>query len=369
MLKLLLLLVICHVAHALPAGRLDALQADLALDRLEGMMERRLVFRWLLQGSTQSDKDGNEHNLGGGESQRPGILTEPGPDPLQQPDAFRDECQRLHDAALAAINAAWESRWGAVDRAIQAVEEESGAGPGADVNLVLTAPHADSNLQAIYDANPEYAAEKNARDEAIANVEAEVVDAYCEAHRADFSDDVRKLTQTTANALKEAGAVQAGAGDYVYVERADGAVFLTGPVTDGGCEYGHTTNFDAYARGTNSATWYIDDATKVVMAGWMSIDDAGTMVAWDAASGHFIPDADDVASSQLIKDRFCGHDQGDNPLDSTGKSPRKVKTSDDAFDRQAATDDAAADIAAACTPFTAPRTMRKCGKKKGFRFN
>jgi hypothetical protein len=53
---LLMHLVIWHVAHALPAGSLHALQADLALDRLEGMMERRLVFRWLLQGSTQKER-------------------------------------------------------------------------------------------------------------------------------------------------------------------------------------------------------------------------------------------------------------------------------------------------------------------------
>ena len=107
MLKLLLLLVIFHVAHALPAGRLDALQAGLALDRLEGMMERRLVFRWLAEGSTVT-KGGQEIDLGGGERQRPGILDEPGPDPLQQPDAFQDECQRKHDAALADINDWWE---------------------------------------------------------------------------------------------------------------------------------------------------------------------------------------------------------------------------------------------------------------------
>ena len=162
MLTLLLHLVICHVAHALPAGRLDALQAGLALDRLEGMLERRLVFRWLLEGSSQTDKDGVDHDLGGGESQRTGILNEPGPDPLQQPDAFLEACQRLHDAALAAINqqfkqALVEHDWGAVDRAVQAAEQNSGAGPGANVNLVLTEGHAASNLQATYDANPEYA--------------------------------------------------------------------------------------------------------------------------------------------------------------------------------------------------------------------
>ena len=288
--------------------------------------------------------------------------TVPAADFTQQPAAFREECARLHQQALAAINAAWESRWGAVERAIDAAREEQRKADAGDEDA-LTSEVAASNIEAA--ETTEYVEAKREKDA----IEAYEPDSYCVPFRMHFSDDVRKLTQTTANALKEAGAVQAGAGDYVYVERADGAVFLTGPVTDGGCEYGHTTNFDAYARGTNSATWYIDDATKVVMAGWMSIDDAGTMVAWDAASGHFIPDADDVASSQLIKDRFCGHDQGDNPLVSTGKSPRKVKTSDDAFDRQAATDDAAADIAAACTPFTAPRTMRKCGKKKGFRFN
>ena len=137
MLKLLLLLVICHVAHALPAGKLDALQAGLALDRLEGMMERRLVFRWLAEGS-KITKGGQEIDLGGGESQRPGILDEPGPDPLQQPDAFREECATLHQQAFAAINAAWESRWGAVERAIQAAQDASGAGPGADVTFVLT---------------------------------------------------------------------------------------------------------------------------------------------------------------------------------------------------------------------------------------
>ena len=89
------------------------------------------------------------------------------------------------------------------------------------------------------------------------------------------------------------------------------------------------------------------------------------MVAWDAASGHFIPDANDVGNSQLIKDRFCGHDQEDNPLDSSGNTPRKVKNSDDANPvLHAATDDAAEDIAAACTPFRATHAMRKCRGKK-----
>ena len=354
MLTLLLHLVIWHVAHALPAGRLHALQADLALDRLEGMMERRLVFHWLAEGSKQTDKDGVEHDLGGtkGSSLYMQAPTVPAADFTQQPAAFREECARLHQQALAAINAAWESRWGAVERAIDAAREEQRKADAGDEDA-LTTEVAASNIEAAL--TTEYVEAKREKDA----MEAFEPDSYCVPYRVGFSDDVRKLTQTTANALNEAGAVQAGAGYYMFVERADGAVFLTGPDDDGG-EYGHTTNFDAYDRVIGdptshlaSPTWYIDADTKIVMAGWMSIDDTGTMVAYDAASGHFIPDANDVQNSQLIKERFCGHNGTpvDNPLDKKGK-PRQVII---ASAVQEHSDNAAEDLLAACSPFDPPR--------------
>ena len=85
------------------------------------------------------------------------------------------------------------------------------------------------------------------------------------------------------------------------------------------------------------------------MAGWMSIDGTGTMVAWDAASGHFIPDANDVRNSQLIKERFCGHNGTpvDNPLDKKGK-PRQVMSASAVQEHR---DEAAEDLLAACSPW------------------
>ena len=145
----------------------------------------------------------------------------PAADFTQQPAAFREECARLHQQALAAINAAWESRWGAVERAIDAAREEQRKADAGDEDA-LTTEVAASNIEAA--ETTEYVEAKREKDA----IEAYEPDSYCVPFRMHFSDDVRKLTQTTANALNEAGAVQAGAGYYMFVERAESVKIAAG---------------------------------------------------------------------------------------------------------------------------------------------